>query len=89
MLVQAVFVVVINNLESAKDEARAEADRGGPNEDLLGAIGEIRDRVDHVERLIRTAAPETPRAACRPARERGPRPADRDPGPGAGRRPRG
>ena len=89
VVVNLFIAVVINNLESAKDEAQTEADRGGPHEDLLGAVGEIRDRVEHLERLIRTAAPEAPRAASRPARERGPRPADRDPGPGAGRRPRG
>jgi voltage-gated sodium channel len=53
VVVNLFIAVVINNLESAKLEDQHEADRHGPHQDVLQAIGEIRDRLAQLERLVR------------------------------------
>ena len=53
VVVNLFIAVVINNLESAKLEHQTETDRRGPHQDVLQAVGEIRDRLEHLERLVR------------------------------------
>jgi voltage-gated sodium channel len=79
VVVTLFIAVVINNLEAAKDEAQAEADRRGAHEDVLQAIADIRDRIERLERLVR--------AARRPGSA--PQPSGTDREAGARRHPRG
>jgi voltage-gated sodium channel len=53
VVVNLFIAVVINNLEAAKAEDQAAADRRGPNQDMLEAIADVRERLDQLERLVR------------------------------------
>ena len=53
VVVNLFIAVVINNLEAAKLEHQVETDRRGPHQDVLEAIGDLRERLDHLERLVR------------------------------------
>jgi voltage-gated sodium channel len=68
VVVNLFIAVVINNLESAKLEHQAEADRQSAHPDVLEAIADIRDRLEHLERLVRAGSgPPHDRARPRPA----------------------
>ncbi len=74
VVVNLFIAVVINNLEAAKAEHQSEADRRGPHQDVLEAIGDLHERLDLLERLVRqrTDAPSTGDGA-RDGRPRGER----------------
>ena len=55
-MVNLFIAVVINNLEAAKLEHQVEADRRGGHQDVFAAIGDLRERLDHLERLVREPA---------------------------------
>jgi voltage-gated sodium channel len=66
VVVNLFIAVVINNLESAKVEQLAEADRLNPQQSVFQAIGEIRERLDRLERVVRNAPPPDGRLAVEP-----------------------
>jgi voltage-gated sodium channel len=57
VVVNLFIAVVINNLESAKVEQQVAEDRRSPHHGALEGLEEIRQRLDHVERLLRAQAP--------------------------------
>jgi voltage-gated sodium channel len=64
VVVNLFIAVVINNLEAAKVEEQADADRGSPHHALLAAIEDVRQRLGELERQLRDPA----RAADDPGR---------------------
>jgi voltage-gated sodium channel len=56
VVVNLFIAVVINNLETAKTEHQAELDRSSPHRVLLQSLEDVRDRVDAMERVLRTRA---------------------------------
>jgi voltage-gated sodium channel len=56
VVVNLFIAVVINNLDAAKEEQEAEADRASPHHSLLRAIEDVRGRMEHLERLLRDTA---------------------------------
>jgi voltage-gated sodium channel len=61
VVVNLFIAVVINNLEAAKLEHQAAEDRRNPHHTAIEALEEIRERLDHVERLLRISAPTAAR----------------------------
>jgi voltage-gated sodium channel len=57
VVVNLFIAVVINNLESVKLEHQADDDRESPHHALLETIGDLRKRLDDVERQLREAGP--------------------------------
>jgi voltage-gated sodium channel len=57
VVVNLFIAVVINNLEAAKREHQAEADRRSPRHAILEAIDGLRDRLDELERQVRGPEP--------------------------------
>jgi voltage-gated sodium channel len=57
VVVNLFIAVVINNLESVKLEHQADDDRQSPHHALLETIGDLRKRLDDVERQLREAPP--------------------------------
>jgi voltage-gated sodium channel len=74
VVVNLFIAVVINNLESVKVEQQAEADRESPQQSLFQAIGNIRDRLDELERQVRgVRVADAPRSTkARPASDGAP-----------------
>ncbi len=56
VVVNLFIAVVINNLEAAKVEEQADADRGSPHHALLAAIEDVRQRLGELERQLRDPA---------------------------------
>lgn len=65
VVVNLFIAVVINNLEAAKGEHQAEADRRNPHHRLLEAIEDAQERLERLEALLRESRPEAPRGAAR------------------------
>ena len=53
VVVNLFIAVVINNLESVKDEQQAADDRGSRHGDLLQSIDQLRQRLDEMEKHLR------------------------------------
>jgi voltage-gated sodium channel len=56
VVVNLFIAVVINNLEAAKIEEQADADRGNPHHALLASIEDVRQRLGELERQLRDPA---------------------------------
>jgi voltage-gated sodium channel len=72
VVVNLFIAVVINNLESAKIEHQVEADRLSAQPDVLHAIADLRERLEHLERLVRSGAAPTPHDGTRPGQRASP-----------------
>jgi voltage-gated sodium channel len=70
VVVNLFIAVVINNLESAKLEHQTEADRRDRQADVFQALADVRERLDHLERLVRHAGPDGTSAPHRAAASR-------------------
>ena len=57
VVINLFIAVVINNLESAKQEHQAELDRGNPDRALLSRIESVKRELDDLERLLRHGDP--------------------------------
>jgi hypothetical protein len=60
VVVNLFIAVVINNLEAAKLEEQAEADRNSRHHALLATIEDVRQRLGELERQLRDGAPAAP-----------------------------
>jgi len=61
VVVNLFIAVVINNLETVKDEQKADADRRSPHHALLQAIADVRTRLEELERHVRNLPQATTR----------------------------